>query len=193
MSQGVGDRAKEEVTRMFQEYPSVVACLLDAQGVDRRTLADPTPSLNSRGEPYPQATIFDAVRGGENVKVEIIDWSRGRGLDNSTSSGSVHVSVWDPRVPPEKRGNSLIQPRTEISVAGRPDTGNEGGQYVRTLLVGSRGESSYSITEAIRNVQGMRDGEIKYTNSTAPVAEVPEHGIPERVREMHERARCFGG
>ena len=190
MSQGVGDRAQEEVTRMFQQYPSVVACLLDAQGVDRRTLADPTPALNSRGEPYPQATIFNAFRGGEWVKVKITDLSRGLG---NITTGSVHVSVWDPRVPPERRGNSLIQPRTEISVAGRPDTGNEGGQYVRTLLVGSRGESSYSITEAVRNVIGMRDGEIKYTNSTAPVAEVPEHGIPENVREMHQRARCFGG
>ena len=178
---------------MFQQYPSVVACLLDAQGVDRRTLADPTPSLNSRGEPYPQATVFDATRGGERVKVEIIDWSRGSG--DIAPGWSVHVSVWDPRVPPEERGDFLIQPRTEILVAGGPDTGNEGGQYVRTLLVGSKknGESSYSITEAVRNVIGMRDGEIKYTNSTAPVAEVPEHGIPEHVREMHERARCFGG
>ncbi len=192
-SEGTMKKAVGEAQAMLSQYPPSVTCLLQAQKVDLPSLQSPTPRVDKNGMPLEGIIVFDAQRDGKAVKVEVIDWSQGLPRGSNRSVG-VHVAVWDPTVPVQASRYGY-QPRIETAILGTPASGDEGGQYLESKLIEPKGKTSYYITEAVRNLIDMGDGQIKYSKSTPDGngMNIPESGVPESLRIIHENGKCFRG
>lgn len=193
-----GDTAMEQATErgraLLQQYPAAVACLVMAHNVNPNSLHNPTHPEPSPTEVTEGTTILDAQRDGKPVKVQIIDWSEG--ARRWTESVRVSVSVWDADVPPAtevtRSGRSRsYQPRIEATVAGSPSSS---GQFREFKLIEPPGGTDYNITESLRDIHGRTDGDTTYVRSTPSGAmePIPESGLPPALRNLQERANCFG-